>query len=188
MILVSHIRQFVFCPRIFYFYNFCNILPKYPQYVKTGSEFHAYQDELFKSRKFLKFKIDFKKVHKNLYLENEKFCGVLDLLFECDNEIIAVEFKNQSKPILSKGAKMQLIAYSKLASEHFGKPFHRVILCYSNNLKFKIFEIYKEDLACFDRTLTQMQALLEKQYLPESSASTAAYEQCEFRNYCDDRE
>lgn len=188
MILVSHIREFIFCPRIFYYYNFCNIVPKYQEYVKHGSEFHAYQDELFKSRKFLKFRLNFKKAHKNLYLENEKFCGVLDLVFECDDEIIVVEFKNQSKPILSKGAKMQLIAYSKLASKHFKKPFYRVILCYSNNLKFKIFEIYKEDLAYFDKTLTQIQDLLKKGYFPQSSASITACAQCEFKNYCDDRE
>ena len=112
----------------------------------------------------------------------------MDLVFECDDEIIVVEFKNQSKPILSKGAKMQLIAYSKLASEHFKKPFYRVILCYSNDLKFKIFEIYKEDLAYFDKTLTQIQDLLEKGYFPQSSASITACAQCEFKNYCDDRE
>ena len=83
---------------------------------------------------------------------------------------------------------MQLIAYSKLASKHFKKPFHRVILCYSNNLKFKIFEIYKEDLAYFDKTLTQIQDLLEKGYFPQSSASITVCAQCEFKNYCDDRE
>lgn len=188
MILVSHIRQFVFCPRIFYFYSFCDIKPKYPEYVKFGLEFHAKQDELFKSRKFDKFKLKFIKAHKNLYLENEKMCGVCDLVFECEDEIVVAEFKNQAKPTINKGTKMQLIAYSKLASSYFKKPFKRVIMCYSNNLKFKIYNIKDGDLAEFDKVINDIDKMLNNGNFPESSANSAACDQCEFKNFCDDRE
>lgn len=162
--------------------------PKYPEYVGFGSEFHAKQDELFKSRKFVKFGINFKQIYHNLYLQNDEFSGVLDMLMQCDNEVIAIEFKDQKSLSLSKGAKMQLIAYSKLASSHFGLPFSRVILCAGNNLKFRFFDITADDLAEFDRVITQIKTLLKNENFPSSSASAAACEQCEFKNFCDDRE
>lgn len=188
MILISHIRQFMFCPRIFYFYNLCNIKLHYPEYVKAGVEFHAKQDELFKSRKFSKFQIPYIKIYNNFYLENNELCGVADLILECDDEIIVAEFKNQGTLRPSAGSKMQLIAYSKLASEFFNKPFNKIILCHGKNLKFKIFQINQADIANFNKILEQMKGILENENFPNSSASLAACAQCEFRNYCDDRE
>ena len=115
-------------------------------------------------------------------------CGVADLILECDDEIIVAEFKNQGTLRLSAGSKMQLIAYSKLASEFFNKPFNKIILCHGKNLKFKIFQINQADIANFNKILEQMKGILENENFPNSSASLAACAQCEFRNYCDDRE
>ena len=188
MILVSHIRQFVFCPRILYFYTFCDIKPVYPEYVNSGSQYHNRQNELFKNRKFIKFKLPIIKAHSNLYLQNQSMQGIADLVLECQNEIIVAEFKNQNKPILNKGTKMQLIAYSKLASSHFAKPFSKIMLICGSNLKFKIFDIKSNDLAQFDSLIGQIDKMIEREQFPQSYASLAACMQCEFKNYCDDRE
>lgn len=188
MILVSHIRQFVFCPRILYFYTFCDIKPVYPEYVNSGSQYHNKQNELFKNRKFIKFKLPIIKAHSNLYLQDSSMQGVADLVLECQNEIIVAEFKNQTKPILNKGTKMQLIAYSKLASKHFNKPFFKIMLICSNNLKFKIFNVKSDDLAQFNSTIDKINKMLNQEPFPQSCASIAACMQCEFKNYCDDRE
>lgn len=188
MILISHIRQFMFCPRIFYFYNFCNISPVYPKHVEFGVDFHEKQNELFKKRSFAKFGINFKEIHKNLYLQNDEFGGILDMVLVCDDEIIVAEFKDQTNLNLNKGTKMQLIAYAKLASNHFKLPFHRVILCSGNNLKFKIYNIANVDLIEFDKTIKNINLLLQNEIFPDSSANLNACRQCEFLNYCDDRE
>ncbi len=188
MIKASDIRQFLFCPRIFYFYNFTDIRPVYPAYVGEGNRFHDKQSSLFNKRNFAKFHIKFNEVYQNLYLNDDKIYGVADLIFVCDDEIIALEFKNQKNLNLNRGTKMQLIAYSLLASKRFKKPFYRVILCCENNLKFKIYQISGVDLAKFDETLSQMQNLLENEIFPDSSASPAMCANCEFKNFCDDRE
>lgn len=188
MILISHIRQFIFCPRIFYFYTFSDIKPSYPEHVKLGVEFHIKQDELLRNRTFAKFKLKILKTYPNFYLANDELCGISDLILECENEIIIIEFKNQNKPILNKGTKLQLLAYSKLASSYFKKPFYRYILCYGNNLKFKIFDVKHSDLIELEKTLKEMNKILEKQNFPDSSANQNACEQCEFKNFCDDRE
>lgn len=188
MILISHIRQFVFCPRIFYFYNFCNIAPKYPKHVEFGLDYHAKQDELFRKRNFAKFGIEFKEIHKNLYVENDEFSGVLDMILVCDDEIIVCEFKDQTNLNLNKGTKMQLIAYAKLASKRFNLPFHRAILCSGNNLKFKIYSITNADLSEFEKVIANIKTLMHLGSFPDSSANLNACKQCEFLNYCDDRE
>lgn len=188
MILISHIRQFIFCPRILYFYTFCDIKPLYPEYVSLGTQYHNRQNELFKSRKFLKFKLPIIKVYNNLYLQDLSMSGIADLVIECKDEIIVAEYKNQNKPILSTGAKMQLIAYSILASKYLNKPFSKIMLICSNNLKFKIFDITNDDLIKFDKVINSIKKMIDQEIFPHSNASMAACMQCEFKNYCDDRE
>lgn len=188
MIQVNHIRQFIFCPRIFYFYNFCDIKPIYPLYVNDGVKFHDKQNELFKTRKFKKFHIDFKEIYKDYYLEDGKLYGICDLLLVCDDEIIVGEFKDQANLKLSKGAKMQLIAYSRLAKKKLNKDFHRVILISGNNLKFKFYNIMQKDLDDFDKIILEIEELLDSELFPNSSVSKEACMQCEFLNFCSDRE
>lgn len=56
MILISHIRQFMFCSRIFYFYIFCDIKLKYQEYIKAGVKFHKKKMNYLKAENFLNLK------------------------------------------------------------------------------------------------------------------------------------
>lgn len=188
LLKASLIRQFVFCPRIFYFYNFCDITPKYPKHVDFGNNFHKKQDELFKSRTFAKLGLSEYKAYKNQYLEDEELCGVCDMLFVGVDEVVVLEFKQSDNLNLSNGAKMQLLAYAKMASKTYAKPCKRVILCSSNHLKHKVFNVFPNDFARLKRVVKDMKNLLDNGVFPNSSASLNACNQCEFFNYCDDRE
>lgn len=105
----------MFCPRIFYFYNFCDIKLKYPEYVKAGVKFHKNKMNYLKVENFL-----------NLKYHILKFTIIFILKI--------MNYQNNLK--LSAGSKMQLIAYSKLAGEFFNKPFKKIILCHGKNLRF----------------------------------------------------
>ena len=188
MIAINLIRQYIFCPRIVYYNLFTNIKPIYPRQVSLGIDYHDLQNQMLSSRKFKKLKIDYCQILRNKYFEDEKLniCGIIDLAFISNNEVIPIEFKHiKSKPKYSHI--LQLTAYGLLLEKQYKKFFKESYIIYSNNMKFynvKITENHKKDLFY---VINNIEKMYENDTLPQSDANEKKCSQCEYLNFCDDR-
>lgn len=188
MIGVSLVRQFVFCPRIVYYNLFTNIKPIFPRQVSLGKEYHALQDKMLQSRSFKKLYIDYDLIINNKYLEDEDLgiCGSVDLAFVTKDEVIPIEFKHiKTKPNYSHI--LQLVGYGILLSKHYKKDFSRAFVVYSNNIKFYPILITQKQKQDFLDIIGNIEAMYQKDILPNSNANNAKCLQCEYLNYCNDR-
>lgn len=188
MIPINLIRQYKFCPRIVYFNLLTNIKPIFPRQVSLGTDYHTLQNEMLKSRKFKKFKIDFNEIISDKYFENEKLniCGKVDLAFICEEEIIPVEFKHiEKKPNYSHI--LQLIGYGVLLQKKYEKNFQKAYIVYGNNMKFFEITITKKHFDDFFKVIKDIENIVRNDILPNSSANENQCLQCEYLNFCDDR-
>ncbi len=189
MIPINLIRQYHFCPRIVYFSLLTNIKPIYPRHVALGVEYHKLQEKLSKNRKFKKLDIKFNEVVLDKYIENEKLniCGIVDIALISPDEIVPVEFKDilSKKPTYSHI--LQLYGYGLLLSLKYDKKFHQAYISYSNNMKLHKITITTDMKDDFDKTIKNIQNIIDNDVLPHSSAGSSKCSQCEYINYCDDR-
>jgi len=188
MIPINLIRQYFFCPRIIYFNLLTNIKPVYPLHVEIGKEYHNLQYKLTKHRKFKKLNINYHKVLKEYYIEDEELGvnGKVDLVFVCNDEIIPVEFKFiEKKP--SYAYMLQVIGYGILLERRYNLEFKRGFIIYSNNIKFYPINVTKTLKDDFFKTIEKIKNIIDKGNLPFSSASENKCSQCEYLNFCDDR-
>lgn len=189
MLAISLIREYLFCPRILYFYTLSNISPKYPLHVNLGHSFHLKQDILLKSRSFARLKLDNFSLIKPFMLKDEELgiYGIFDLAFLLEDEVIPLEYKNLAFKKLYFSHKMQLSAYGMLLERLYKKTFKRAIIVHGNNLKCTSLNITKDDKSNLLEIIKNMQDLVKAGLFPSSSASDAKCLPCEFLNYCDDR-
>lgn len=185
----SLLRQHLFCPRIPWLQRKMGLQPATPLWVKQGEDYHAKQQELFKRRNLSRFGLEQAIWHFELSLWHNdlSFHGKPDALLELDEEVIPLEFKmTGSKPLPSQI--VQLTAYGLLAEKSMGKICKRGFLLYEERgktheiifdelRKQKVFEVAMRILDNESRPL-----------LPDSSAGEHQCGQCEYLNYCNDRE
>lgn len=189
MIPINLIRQYIFCPRIVYYQLLTSIKPSFPRQVSMGDKYHTLQEELSKNRKFKKFNIEYNEIILEKYIENEKLgiCGIVDLAFLSDDEVIPIEFKfiDSKKP--SYAHILQLYGYGILLSGKYDKNFIKAFISYSNNMKIFKIEITPKIKDDFFKTLKKIEKIVENDILPNSDADENRCGQCEYLNYCDDR-
>ncbi len=189
MIAINLIRQYRFCPRIVYYILLTNIKPIYPRQVLLGSDYHHLQEELSKTRKFKKLRIEYDEIILDKYYEDEQLniCGKVDLALICRDEVVPIEFKWIDSKRPSYSHVLQLYGYGLLLSRVYDREFKRAVISYSNNMKLFHIEITPQIREDFFKTLRAIEQIVQNDILPHSSAGEAKCSQCEYLNYCDDR-
>lgn len=187
---VSMLRQYCFCPRIPYFYLVRNLKPFEQPWVKQGTKEHIRQQLLMRRRNFSRFNINCEgmlKVDVELYSEHLNLHGICDAVIETAEEVAILEFKNSPNYKISMGTKVQIAAYAMLYEEQFNKSISKGFVLYG--IKGKTFEI-NIDSELRQKTLNIRDSvfdIIEKCYIPDSSANESKCSQCEFFNFCADR-
>ena len=186
---VNLLTQFHFCPRIPYFQELLKMKPFYPQWVKQGRSFHEAQEKVFQHRTLKRFGLQKAEQKFNIEVQSQKLHlhGILDSLLVTKKAIFPVEFKlSERKP--SKGQIIQLTAYAMLIEESMQLPCQKGFLLIGKKGKcypIEFTDFYKNKVL---ETKNKILDSFEKSYLPDSSASLSQCYQCEYLNYCNDRE
>ncbi len=185
---VSMIRQFCFCPRIFYYESVLNVKLKKPIWVDQGTEFHEREKNLIKRRNFNKLNLDKYIRYEEYEMSSSVYhlAGKADLILESDNEVVPVEIKSQKrKP--TRGQVLQLCSYGLLAEECFRKKFIKGIFILDDKDKNYLIEMNGEIKNELMNTLEEMKKIYLLQIMPDSSATEFQCNQCEYLNLCNDR-
>ena len=186
---VSLIRQYCFCPRIPFFNEVLGINPGDRPWQEQGLVYHERQRILNRRRTLKRYGLKEGAIHHNIWLAGKSLpChGICDAVVETPEFVSPVEFKLEAnRP--NRGQILQLAAYGMLAEEKFNKECSTMFLLYGHRGKVRRYQLddrIKEDVKIVvDGILNSF----EKTMLPSTSASDAQCSQCEYFNFCADRE
>ena len=186
----SLIRQYIFCPRIPFYHEVLNIYPAERFWQRQGVEFHQRESMLMKRRNLQQFGINNPVLQHNVHLHSQQYGmhGICDAVVISENEICVLEFKIARSDKPQKGHVMQLAAYALMAEEQLQLPCRHLFILYgdkgkTHHITFTA-ELKKELLGIIEN----IRSSLEKPLLPHSPATEAQCGQCEYLNFCADRQ
>jgi len=186
---VHLLRQHLFCPRIPWFQELLDYRPPQPQWVRQGVDFHQRQAAVFRHRTLKRFGLEeaSKRFHVPVQSDRWAMHGMVDCVLETETAVYAVEIKlSGSKP--RKGHILQVTAYGLLLADTQAKPCRRAFVVTEEKGKTWPVEITELRIAEVTATRDAIMKNLEGSRMPDSAASNAQCTQCEYLNYCNDRE
>lgn len=190
---ISLLRQYVFCPRIPYFVEIMGLKPEKPLWVEQGNQFHEWQRKnIFKNRKFSRlgfekpsFRFDSLVRSKNLGIHGKIDCIIFDE--ENEKKVVPVEFK-YSRSKIRKNQIVQIVAYACCLEEELKTTVNKSLFVNKKNGSAITLDITNKERLLLTRTIADLHESLEKNFMPQSSATSYQCDQCEYFNYCNDRE
>ena len=187
---ISLLRQYCFCPRIPYFLEVMQLQLSEKPWMKQGGDHHQRQAMLSRRRNLSRFGIaGDARIRNDVYVRSQRLgChGIADMMLETESSIYVVEFKiSQFKPV--KGHILQVAAYAIAAEEQFQKPVAGVYILYGDKGKTFEVQLSTELRQQVVTTVAKTSSLLNGASMPDSAASSEQCGQCEYLNFCADRE
>lgn len=186
-IAISHLRQFLFCPRIPWFKQVMCFEPPEQGWVSQGKRWHQAQSP--RHRRRVSRYLDGEVIHQtDVYVFSEVLGihGYVDELISNGEQAVVIEYKvDKQKPSLAQ--KLQLIAYSVCVEESLNLEVVAAVLLKGEATKQYKVEVSTDSKAVLLQTLSKLQRVLASHRMPESSASEPQCNQCEYLRYCNDR-
>jgi len=120
--------------------------------------------------------------------------GVADAILIWTDFIVVVEFKTVFEPKKNwrkNGQTQQALAYASLAEERYNKKCRCILisLIRMKNQKFRyhLLEVTDEKRIFIQKKIESIRDIIKMEKLPNSSAAPEKCVQCEYLNYCNDR-
>lgn len=188
---ISMLRQYIFCPRIPYFYLVRQITPAEKIWVRQGVDEHSRQCMLNKRRNLSRYGIDSEEwtiTHNHeLYGEQVSLHGICDAIISTPTEDVILEFKSTENLFNYAGSSVQLCAYALCYEEMSSRTIRRGFILYGKKGKcheVNFNEILREKVI---KTKDEILKMINTGTLPDSPAESNKCSQCEFFNFCSDR-
>ncbi len=187
---VSDLRQYEYCARIPYFTHVLGMRRIRPTTYKMqeGLLEHERVAELEERRSLRSYGLDSgqRLFNVSLYSAALGVNGLLDMVILAEDEAIPVEFKNSLYNQLWSNHQMQLAAYALLIEERWQLPVNRAFVHFiptKQSSELILSEVVKAKLR---QRLSDLQTMIEREYLPEATTARGRCTDCEFRNFCPD--
>jgi len=185
----SLIRQHCFCPRIPWYNEVLQLNPGDRPWQRQGVDYHTRLEMLNKRRRLSRYGLDKGTLKHQVSLRHPDvgIHGIADAIIFHDGKLSVLEFKiSGSKP--TRGQRLQLVAYAIMAENHFSKNCDQGFIVYGERGKTVKIEINQPLRSKTLETIAAIKHNLGKPLLPVSSASSEQCGQCEYFNFCADRE
>lgn len=184
---VSELKQFVYCPRIFYYLA---VQPQSPPRTRLMARGHRLQEEferLEPRRVLSRYGFAGAQRHFSITLKSAalRLTGQTDLLLEAQDRIGVVEFK-ASAGALAENHRMQLAAYALMAEEEFQKPCPMAFAIFVDREELEEVPVDAALRAAVRAHLETMAQLALEPFFPEPTPLRARCTNCEFKNFCGD--
>ena len=187
MLTVGELKQFIYCPRIFYFMA---VQPMHPPATHLMERGHRLQEEferLEPRRVLSRYGLQDARRYFSLSLSSEELeiAGQTDLLLESADKLAIVEFK-ASGAGLAENHRFQLAAYALLAERNFGKPCPSGFAVFVDRGEIEEIEIDAELRRKVSEVIIEMRTLIRTQEFPPPTSVRARCTNCEFQHFCGD--
>lgn len=187
---VSDLKQYIYCPRILYYYYTLPVPRRVTRKMQYGGLEHVEIHRLEKRRSLKAYGILEGERTFQVFLESERLGlhGVLDMMITTSTgDVYPVDFKHSlSKKGLHQ--KYQLAAYTMLLEEKYSKPV-RFGFLYLIPAKTAIpVEITPGMRDHVKKTLSAIRTIAKSERMPGYVRSKQRCTDCEFHNFCADLE
>ncbi|HMV42915.1 MAG TPA: CRISPR-associated protein Cas4 [Leptospiraceae bacterium] len=185
---IVQLRQYFFCPRINWFQVNSYNLPKENIWMSQGNEYHVHRENLLKKKLLKRFQNKNCKLEYRIpvYSSKYKIHGIVDAIVRADNDAYPVEFK-LNPASKSKGIFFQMLGYAVCLEEKYNLKIEKGFLVAGKNPKVVEIKFSDEDKKELAQIVEKIKEIRESDFLPESSASKEKCIQCEYLNFCNDR-
>jgi len=189
MLNVIDLKQYVYCPRVFYYQA---VLPDVrPITYKMEEGILAHREETGRElrRALLRtygVAAGTRQFDVRLVSELLGLSGMIDLLIETEHELIPVDYKQAKKGNLH--FKVQLMAYARLCELAYTvqKPVKRGFLYFLPERKAREVKFTPALRRKFEGTLAMVHEIAQQEFYPQPTAHRAKCVDCEFRRFCND--
>jgi CRISPR-associated exonuclease Cas4 len=187
MLAVSELKQFAYCPRIFYFIAVQPLRPPATRLMDRGRDLQREFERLEPRRVLSRYGLEQARRHFSITLTDPglSLTGQADLVLEAKDRLAVVEFK-ASAAALAENHRLQLGAYALLAERVFNRPCPTGFALFVDREELEEVAINEELRLALLETLAGMRALLQAQGFPPPTPVRARCTNCEFRNFCGD--
>lgn len=187
LLSVNDLKQFLYCPRIVYYYWVMPVHPPATFLMQRGHREEERFERLEPRRVLRRYGFDEATRHFGLEITDESLglIGKVDLILEEPTRIGVVEFKATASR-LADNWKLQLCTYGLLAEQHFRRPCHVGFVLLSDNEELVEVELDDALREQVTSVLNQARELVMTQQFPDPTPVRARCVQCEYRNFCGD--
>lgn len=187
---VIDLKQYVYCPRIFYYQTVLPEVRPLTYKMEEGIAVHHEVEINEKRRSLRTYGLDNGERHFNvtLYAPEWRLSGQLDMLIETNSELIPVDYKMTKK----EGAhhRLQLMAYARLLEATWPaiseKKVQRAFLYLIPDRKPISVSLTMALRRQLNQALETMYRIAYEQRLPDPTTVRARCVDCEFRRFCND--
>lgn len=185
MINVYDLKQYIYCPRIIYWY-YCSPIKFHQSYkMEWGAEQHKDEQRKEIRRSLERYELSEAVQHFEYPIDNNILTGKLDLLLISGNTYVPVEYKfTRTSNVFSH--KIQLYGYALLLEEVFKTKVKFGFLYYP---RLKELEKITINASHFDKVrdiIKSVEKIVEDVYLPDVEVSENKCYSCEFYLFCND--
>lgn len=185
---VSDLKQYIYCPRIVYYYYVLPIPRRITRKMEYGRLEHIEINQLEKRRRLKAYGLKEGSRKFQVFLESARLglSGLLDMMvITTSGEIFPVEFKHSvSKDGLHQ--KYQLAAYAMLLEEKYRKPVRYGFLYLIPKKSVIPVEITTSMRDHVQKVLSAIRNVITGERMPGYIRSYQRCTDCEFKNYCAD--
>lgn len=186
---VTDLKQWVYCPRILYYYLCLPDVRPTTFRMEVGNEKGRDEEHREERRTLGPYKIKQGRREFRITLGSARLGlrGTADMVIWVGDpviEVVPVDFKNSNIP--GDHFKLQLMAYGILLEEAYGIPSRHGFL-YEIPLRKAVEVQFTDRLRKkFFDTLSQMQTMLLREQMPGPTDQRGKCSYCEFRRFCND--
>ncbi|MGI5837757.1 MAG: CRISPR-associated protein Cas4 [Chloroflexota bacterium] len=194
-LLVSDVRQWVYCPRIVY-YRLCQPLRRPVTYkMEEGKLQHTRIEELELRRTLRAYGLRREEQegkverHYRPLIRSGRLglSGVVDLVLVLPFESVPVEFKH-TESSLGLNHKYQLVAYALLVEARWEKPVRRALVHFLPSDRVEEVAVTPNGRTHVQRMLRAIREMVSAERLPPPTPRRGRCLDCEYRLYCGDVE
>lgn len=187
LLTVSHLKQFIYCRRIFYYQTVEDLRPPSTGLMKRGLTLQEEFERLEPRRVLSRYGLAEAARHFSVFLSDAEvgLSGQADLVLEASDRLAVVEFKASAAP-LAENHRFQLAAYALLAEAQYGKPCPKAFALFVDRGEMEEFEVDGLLREGVKRLGAEMREVLRDQQFPPPTTVRQRCVDCEFRNFCGD--
>ena len=188
-LMVSDVRQHVYCPRIPFFRLGARLPHRYVTGAMQEGILEHQRTEAVEHRRSLRaYGLTDGERAFDVRVRSDRLAlgGRLDMVIHRASEVIPVEFKN-TRAALGLHHKYQLAAYALLIEEELGKPARRAFVYFIPLKRAQEVGITPAIRAYTKRVLNEIRANVALERMPGGTRMLERCRVCEFLPYCNDR-
>jgi CRISPR-associated exonuclease Cas4 len=183
---ITDLKQFVYCPRIFYYHTCLPGIRPVTYKMKAGIDAHEVEQKRAARRSMHMYGVPAGERHFDVDVSSADLglSGLIDEVVETDTEMIPVDYKLAAR--VGKHFKLQLAAYGHLLADYTDKPIKRGFLYLIPKRQAVEVKLTRKLRQEVQAVLDQMGLIDQQEVMPKPTSWRQRCVDCEFRRLCND--